>query len=333
MARRKVFTEFKSLEEERIINDINKQYKKKNIVLYLVAHRGVGKTSICKKINKNYLIYNVSSFTKDDLLNGEWYSELLKLSKKCEDETCLLVFDDFDEFDVTMHEYVYDLLDKEKHIGNLIIPDNVNVLLCGNMEEYSNPLNILDFKLYSKIKKYEFKPGIIDYLAWANKNKINNVVKSYLNENPTDLIRDIKDNDYDYDYMYSLTPKNWSIRISNEINISNLLKVDFNLDYYLDSKTKEKFMEYYERYINTGIYDILNGKYDNVNDSDISFITNALGASAYTLKELKNVLSFYNYINNKEYKDLFVNIWSSINRSKEDNDKLKEALRGDKSEK
>ena len=333
MARRKVFTEFKSLEEERIINDINKQYKKKNIVLYLVAHRGVGKTSICKKINKNYLIYNVSSFTKDDLLNGKWYSELLKLSKKCEDETCLLVFDDFDEFDVTMHEYVYDLLDKEKHIGNLIIPDNVNVLLCGNMEEYSNPLNILDFKLYSKIKKYEFKPGIIDYLAWANKNKINNVVKSYLNENPTDLIRDIKDNDYDYDYMYSLTPKNWSIRISNEINISNLLKVDFNLDYYLDSKTKEKFMEYYERYINTGIYDILNGKYDNVNDSDISFITNALGASAYTLKELKNVLSFYNYINNKEYKDLFVNIWSSINRTKEDDDKLKEALRGDKSEK
>ena len=339
MARRKrTFSEIIPNEEERVINEITTHFAKKNQVFYLIAHPGVGKTSICKKINKNYLIYNVSSFDEEDLVgeNATWFKELAQLSNSLGEERCLLVFDDFDKFDLIMHVYISGLLEEEKHIGNYYIPDNVDVLLCGNAEEYSDPLNILDFKLYSKIKKIEFKPGIKDYLHWANKNKVNKVVKSYLNENPTDLIRDIKDKN-EYDPMYSLTPKNWSTRVSNEVNIS---KDKCNLKYYLDDKTIEKFMDYYKEFNRLKIYDILNGKLDGINrftynSIDISFVTNALVASSYSTEELENVLVFYDLIKNKEYKDLFMNLWLGINSGEDELNKIKQAYisaskRGDK---
>ena len=339
MARRtKTFSSVKLSEEERIINELNTSFSKKKTVLYLIGHPGVGKTSICKKINKNYLIYNVSSFTIEDLVgsNAIWRKEVLELSGKSGNNRCLLVFDDFDEFDPTMHEYVYDLLDKDRHIGEFFIPDNVDVLLCGNAEEYADPLNTLDFKLYSKLKKMEFKPSVSDYLHWANLNGVNRVVKSYLNENPSELIRDVKDKNT-YDFMYSLTPRNWSIRISNELNINGN---KYNLDYYLDDKTKEKFNDYYSEYNRLKIEDILDGKNNDINkftynNNEISFITNALVASSYTLKELENALVFYNLINNNEYKDLFMNLWASINSGDEELSKLKNAFinankRGDK---
>ncbi len=330
MARRKkTFDGLKLNEEQRVINEINTLYGKKNIVLYLIAHPGVGKTSICKKINKNHLIYNVSSFTEEDLVCDKpvWYRELMSLSNRSGEDGCLLVFDDFDEFDPTMHIYIYDLLEKERHIGPFMIPDNVNILFCGNAEEYADPLNTLDFKLYSKIKKIDFKPGISDYINWANKNGINRVVKSYLNENPSDLIRDIKDRNT-YDFLYSLTPKNWSIRVSNEVNISGY---KCNLDYYLDDKTKEKFMDYYDNYLSLGIDDILDGKITNFNElnysnNDITFMTNAFSSSAYTLEELERVIVFYNSILHSEYKDLFMNLWASINSSEEELSTLKKAI-------
>ena len=329
-SKRKSFIDIRISEEEKLISDIKDLFITKGVIPYLIAHPGVGKTSIIKKINPNYLIYNVTLFNEEDLIEEQpvWYTELVNLSNRC--DSCLIVFDDFDKLNYNLQKYFFGLTSKEKNINNLIIPLNANVLLCGVSEEYTDCDYMLDFKLNSYLKRIEMKVKINEWIHWANNNDVNNIIKSYLNENPNDLIKDVKDNNK-YSHSLSLTPKSWSTRINDELYISSMLGIKPNLDYYMDSKTKDKFLEYMNKFNELNIQDIIDGKITVVdkfkyNSSDISFITNALIVSVYRIEEIQRAISFLNKVGYREYKDLFLSLWSNINDNNEDLLNMKNAI-------
>ncbi len=323
-------------EEERIIMDINSSFSSGNKVPYLISHPGVGKTTLVKKVNPNYLICNVSSFDINDLIGTDtekpiWYSELLLLAGKCKDGKCLLIFDDFDRINPNIQKYVFGLTEEERKISSFVIPKNVDVLLCGDSEEYSDSDFIMDFKLNSRLKKIEMKPNISEWLYWANKNKIHKTIKAFLNEYPSELVKDVKDKSGKFDLNKSLTPKSWAQRISTELYIAEALGLQIKLDNYMDEKSIVKFMNYYKKYSDYRINDIINGKVVDVNrftytDNELSFIVNALIASVYSSSELENALIFLKSIGHSEYKELFISLWVSINRNKEELLRIKDVI-------
>ena len=264
---------------------------------YLVGHPGIGKTAIAKSINKNYLTYNISTFTPDRFTgktalipgkvkntideNGisysetisagttsvalpDWYNDLIEMSNSCakNNERCILFFDEFDKLTPNMQVFINGVVDTPRTIANLVIPDNVDIVFAGNTEEYSDASFNISGEVESRLTRIDVKTDWKAWLSWAIKNDVDPLVRAYiLSYKDSVLIQDVVDNTGKYDYTKSLTPRSWEQKISEEIKISRKLGEYPKLSFYMSSDAEKKFEDFMNNYFNLRVEDIVKGTY------------------------------------------------------------------------
>ncbi|MBR3162298.1 MAG: AAA family ATPase [Bacilli bacterium] len=328
---------------------------------YLVGHPGIGKTQIAKSINENCLAYNLGTFTPDaftgktSIIPGdkiitkdgnktiehnekgkttttepEWHTKLVEMSNKCleNNKRCVLLLDEFDKLTPNMQIFINGIVDTPRTIAGWEIPNNVDIILAGNTEEYSDASFKISGEVASRLIKIEVKAVAIDWLKWASKHKIDPLIKAYIHCFPNKIIQDIKDKNGEYDYGLSLSPRHWDEKINDEIiNCRKFNKIPF-LEPVMDKKNREEFEEFYKMYFEElGIEEILKGNttidvFDLTHDR-IQIIINCLIAAAATEEEITNALIFIKKNHLNEYKALFEKRWMDINDTDDDILKLK----------
>lgn len=327
---------------------------------YLVGHPGIGKTQIAKSINKNCLSFNIATFTPDTFTGKvsnvpgdkiitkqgdkiiehnevgrtattepEWHTKLVEMSNSCRqsNERCVLLLDEFDKLTPNMQVFINGIVDNPRTIAGWEIPDNVDIILAGNTEEYSDAAFSISGEVASRLTRIEFSAEAIDWLKWASKHDIDPIVRAYLHIFPNKIIQDVKDKDGDYDYAMSLTPRSWDQKISEELKASRKIHEFPYLEPYMDKKNREEFEEFISMYFELGVEEILKGNipadvFDLTHDR-IQIIINCLIATATTEEEITNALTFIRQNNLNEYQALFEKRWTEINDTDEDILKLK----------
>ena len=321
---------------------------------YLVGHPGIGKTQIAKSINPNCLSFNMSTFTPDaftgktSIIPGdkiitqdgnrtvehnekgrtataepELYTKLLEMSNRCREshERCVLLLDEFDKLTPNMQVFINGIVDNPRTIAGWEIPDNVDIILAGNTEEYSDAAFSISGEVASRLTRVDVSAEAIDWLKWASKHNIDPIVRAYLHSFPNKIIQDVKDADGAYDYALSLTPRSWDQKISEELKGSRITHSFPYLQPYMDEKNREEFEEFISMYFELGVEEILKG---NISDAflgdfaHVQMIINCLIATATTEEEIVNAMKFIKRNNLSEYESLFEHNWQRINDTDED---------------
>jgi hypothetical protein len=322
---------------------------------YLVGHPGIGKTQIAKSINKNCLSFNIATFTPDTFTGKtmvvpgdktitkdgdktiehsergrtatsepEWHVQLMEMSNRCRqnNERCVLLLDEFDKLTPNMQVFINGIVDDPRTIAGWVIPDNVDIILAGNTEEYSDAAFNISGEVASRLTRVEVTADAIDWLKWASKHDIDPIVRAYLHNFPSKILQDVKDEDGDYDYARSLTPRSWDQKISEELKAARRVVKPPYLEPYMDEPTRKDFEAFIDLYISLHIEEILTGIfpsdiYDLTHDK-IQIIINCLIATARTEEEIYNSLLFIDYFNLHEYRALFEKRWVEINDTDDD---------------
>lgn len=329
-------------------------------VPYLVGHPGVGKSQVAKSINKNCVQINISTYTPDEftgktaIIPGDkiitrdgdktiehnekgrtataepaWYTQLVEMANRCRqsNERCILLLDEFDKLTPNMQVFVNGIVDNPRTIAGWEIPDNVDIILTGNTEEYSDAAFNISGEVASRLTKLEVTTDAIDWLKWASNHNIDPVVKAYLHNFPNKIIQDVKDKNGEYDWFKSLTPRTWDQQISEHLQRRRVDGEPSHLELFMDEECQNHFEEFIVMYFNLGVEEILKGNmpidvFDLTHDK-IQIIINCLIATATTEEEITNALTFIKQNNLSEYEALFEKRWMEINNTDEDILKLK----------
>lgn len=326
---------------------------------YLVGHPGIGKSEVAYSINKKLIKIEVSQFTPDDFTGKtsivpgdktisqndnttiehhepgytttaepQWHIKLRKLSQECQDnERCSLVIDEFDKLTPNMQVFINGIVSNPRTIAGWEIPDNVDIILTGNTEEYSDTSFAISGEVASRLTTIEVKADSIDWLKWASKHGIDPIVKAYIHCFPNKIIQDVKDKNGEYDYSKSLTPRSWDQKISNHLIGKRKASQMPRLEIFMDESCERDFEEFMKLYFELGVEEILKGNipfdvFDLTHDR-IQIIINCLIATATTEEEITNALTFIRQNNLSEYQALFEKRWTEINDTDEDILKLK----------
>ena len=345
---------------------LNLEEKIKRVLLggtripYLVGHPGIGKTQVAMSISPYCLCFNMSTFTPDAftgkqmLIPGDkiishegdrtiehnekgtsanaepdWHVKIVKLAKECQvrNERCIMLLDEFDKLTPNMQILINGLAHNPRTIADWPIPENVDIIVAGNSEEYSQASFPITGEVASRLTVLDVTTDAIDWLKWATKHRVDPIVRAYIHNFPDKIIEDAMDKNDDYNQAISLTPRSWDQKISRELIECRKIGEQPFLEPYMNSSSLKHFKEFINLYFELGIEDILQGHF-NMDEIDLSgerilVIINCLVAAAVTEEEICNSLKFIKQYNLSEYQALFERRWIDINNTDEDILRLK----------
>jgi hypothetical protein len=251
------------------------------------------------------------------------------MSSRCRqsNERCVLLLDEFDKLTPNMQVFINGIVDNPRTIAGWEIPDNVDIILAGNTEEYSDAAFEISGEVASRLTRIEVSAEAIDWLKWASKHDIDPIVRAYLHNFPQKIIQDVKDENGDYDYALSLTPRSWDQKISEELKASRKIQAFPYLEPYMDKENRENFEEFISMYFELGVEDILKGNMPtdslDLTADQVQLTINCLIATATTEEEITNSFAFIRQNGLREYEELFEKRWTEINNTQEDILKLR----------
>ena len=358
---RKIFKKGK-IENLNLADKIRRSLVGGKRVPYLVGHPGIGKTQIVKSLGKNVLHFNVSTFTPDaftgktGILQGDthiikglrkveetreegktfvakpaWYIKLIKMSEEAErnHERCILFLDEFDKLTPNMQVFINGIVDDPRTIAGWEIPANVDIILAGNTEEYSEASMPISGEVVSRLNRIEVVPSVIEWLEWAVNNGVDPIVVTYISLNRDKLLCDAKTATGEYDYSKSLNPRSWDQKISEAIKAGRYFEEMPDLEDIMTKEERENFEKHIALYGTLDVDLLIKGDYSTISNllNNLMILKVIFGCVIPYLKDEEKLTKFLRelYKNNvpKEIIQSFKLEWLEIHPGSENTQMLR----------